>query len=394
MKPQNRLPEFYDRKLCQDVYADFSESIFSDTDGRPVCSNPEIYSIGLFQLVFFVDDLTSTPETPFIPRMGKKGRIEYHESQLASRYFSMLPDFVKVINWLSDRYTYCEQIEVFISTCRALNVLDPALFERMNWWKVAAHIGNIPDEEAKQLFNQICERIRNDWVKEGYKARYAQRKSDAKKCFKEYSEYPLRLFEGCAGMVLLRVDLGYRKEISHQVTLEDLQADIKHLLANKRGAKVFRFIKGYIVKLEYGIDKGVHAHFLIFLDGSKRKGSSHVYLAQMVGEYWVKVITRGRGAYWNCNAEADNYERLNRRGIGKIHRSEGKLISNLQNHVIAYLCKMDQFIRPKHRKEKMRLIHRGQVPKKNRGDNTQRSLRRSAHGTIRAQVSNSVLFNR
>lgn len=133
---------------------------------------------------------------------------------------------------------------------------------------------------------------------EGYRKRQAERKSDAKKRLEEFTKYPMRLFPGCAQLVVLRIDLFYRKDIAHQYELKDLQVDVKHLLDNKRGSKELAFMKGYIVKFEYGVDKGFHAHFLVFLDGSRRKGSSHVYLTKKLGEYWKNTITKGRGDYW------------------------------------------------------------------------------------------------
>lgn len=361
-----------DSKVCKEAYQEFSESIFCSAPTTYGHQTPKTYATFLSRLVDFIDELTSSKEVPFLLRIGKWGVLEYDCSALANRYFRCLATFIEVTNFLSDQYRYCEQIEVFVHVCRLLGVFDHPLL--VAWDEKQDQQVNIPSDSREQLFNKICERIRIAWTVEGYKKRHAQRKSDAKKRFKRYSAYPLRLFPNCARLVVLRIDLSYRKEIAHQFTLEDLKADVEHLLNNQRGSKELAFMKGYIVKFEYGIDKGFHAHFLVFLDGSKRQGSSHVYLTQKLGEYWVNTITKGRGRYWNCNAEADNYERKGRRGIGLIHRSEEILISNLQHCVIAYLCKMDQFIEPKYKKARTKLIRKGEVPKEGKMRKEEKAL--------------------
>jgi hypothetical protein len=88
-----------------------------------------------------------------------------------------------------------------------------------------------------------------------------------------------------------------------------------------------------------------------------------------MGEYWINTITEGRGDYWNVNKNADHYDKLGRRGIGVINWNDTELRNNLEEFVIGYLCKVDQFIRPKWG-QKVRLFRRGLFPKKrinNRG---------------------------
>jgi len=369
MGAKQNLIDYSDRNVCRKTYEEFYESIFEKIAEAPNRQNLKIYSFVLSQLVFFVDDLTSSEEVPFVLRTGRGARLECDYSKLAARYFTSFPDFLEVAQRLSDRYAYCEQVEVFIDACRKLGCFDLALLDLNEWRKPMELQTNSSSDLRRELFNRVCEKIRDSWGKGEYRKRYSQRKADAKKRFKKFAKYPLLVFETCARLVVLRIDLSYKKDITHQHTLEELKNDVEHLLANQRGAKELAFMKGYVVKFEYGVDRGFHAHFLIFMDGSKRKGSSHIHLVKKLGEYWENTITKGRGAYWNCNVEAANYDRLDRRGIGVIHRSEGDLIANLQNHVIAYLCKMDQFIRPRNLDKKVRLILKGQAQNKKRVSN-------------------------
>ena len=95
----------------------------------------------------------------------------------------------------------------------------------------------------------------------------------------------------------------------------------------------------------------------------REKNSSDVYFVKLIGDYWNNTVTQGRGAYWNINEDANQYEKLGRFGIGVINYNDTELRKNLQEHVIQYLCKPDQFIRPKFG-YKVRLFRRGHFPKK------------------------------
>jgi hypothetical protein len=113
--------------------------------------------------------------------------------------------------------------------------------------------------------------------------------------------------------------------------------------------------------LEYGVGRGLHCHVVLFLDGSKRNQNSHVHFAEKMGKYWVDVITKGRGNYWNVNASADHYDELGQGAIGPINCKDAEKIENLKKFVVRYLCKMDQYFSPKCGL-KVKLLRRGNFP--------------------------------
>jgi hypothetical protein len=138
-------------------------------------------------------------------------------------------------------------------------------------------------------------------------------------------------------------------------------------------------MKGYIVKMEYGIDKGIHFHALILFDGSRRSNHSHIHSAKLLGEYWVDVVTKGSGDYWNSNAKIKDFKNAGLCGIGTINADETELRNNLLNYVVKYLCKPSQFFKPKHGPG-VRLFRRGNeptIPIAKRGRARTRQLKRA-----------------
>ena len=180
---------------------------------------------------------------------------------------------------------------------------------------------------------------------------------------KEYCDYIDNLFKIHASIIVLRLDVFYNKEHAHSTDIHQAQKDLDHLLNNRRSNKIFAYMLGYIAKIEYGIEKGIHIHLIYFFNGSKRDKDSHSYLAGQIGEYWVSTVTNGRGAYWNVHnqQQLNVYAENGLLGIGSIHHSDEVTRKNLSS-IIEYFCKIDQFIRPRFG-EKVRLYCRGKLKK-------------------------------
>ena len=94
---------------------------------------------------------------------------------------------------------------------------------------------------------------------------------------------------------------------------------------------------GYIRKTEWTAEKGMHFHMIIFYDGQQRQKDT--YWTQAIGEYW-KLITGGRGYYWNCNDKSNNdYIRY---GIGMVEHHDLEKRKILLEDVAKYLTKVEQ----------------------------------------------------
>ncbi len=154
------------------------------------------------------------------------------------------------------------------------------------------------------------------------------------------NSYVDALFEKHARLLVLRVDLSYKKEHAKNTTINDAKADMRHLLNNRRGKpSIFSNCVGHIWKAEQTPDKGVHFHTAFFYDGSKVEKDAH--LASKIGNYWKNSITEGRGIAFNCNAKSAQYEKP---GIGKINHFDDEMRDNLRDEVLTYLTKTDQSI--------------------------------------------------
>lgn len=172
-------------------------------------------------------------------------------------------------------------------------------------------------------------------------------------------------------VLAIRLDLGYAKgahPLPHYGKKDgrksEKRADLETFLSHLR--KILAFMKktyglnrlAYILKIEYGLQKGYHAHLLLLLNGHRHQ--QDISIAQQLGEEWSNDITQGTGAYWNCNAHKNHYQD---NAMGMIHRKDDIKRGFLKSKVLTYLVKHDipleligerpfRKFRPSHRKLK------------------------------------------
>lgn len=355
------LDEAQDRRFCRSVFSDFADSMFECSDEPPEIKNRQFYAALVADLTFFVEDADLEYELPFRAKVDRSGKKGYDFSYFAERYFRKLPGFLKVVGMLSDKYRYSEHINVFIEVCDSLGIREMLLAWRDMWDSPLITYPSLNGNNGAELFNEVVIRIRRDWVEKGHKEKWRRRRSETLLLCHDYQRYVDAWFDKHALIVVKRLDLNYKKENWGESTLEGAIRDLNHLCNNFRCNQIFKGMKGYIAKVEFGLGKGVHIHMIFLFDTSVQQARNHVFHTQKIGEYWVNTITKGRGEYWNCNANADDFERLGRRGIGSIHATDTARRNNLSNFVVRYLCKPDQFIRP-NCNSSQRLIRRGLWP--------------------------------
>ena len=168
----------------------------------------------------------------------------------------------------------------------------------------------------------------------------------ANKNYKSLVEYNEALFVRYARMLVIRVDFTYRSQycvprgdvaITHAEAKRHRKALLKYLRSSKSPGVV-----GYAWKLEYGLDKSYHYHFLLFLNGVDHR--EDIVIAKILGEYWVDTVTEGKGIYYNCNKNKAAFEKKGILGVGMISHHQASLRAGL-SLVAAYLTKPDYFIR-------------------------------------------------
>ncbi len=349
------------RSMC---FQTKSASLFD----RAVLENTEVDVIDRVfyfeQLGDFIEYILAHDGDLIQRKVGRRREVRFEANSRVHHYFKMISDFVKVVEGLNPLLEFDELTNAFCRCCEALGLLN----NHDGFWSTAWRQPTLnpfhPDTSGcVEFFNTLVEGVRVECRKTSALAKYKARRTEAGRMAADYGSYMDALFERYSRLVVLRVDFLYQKKFSDSITIAEVADDLAHFQENRRCNKILRFMVGFVTKIEYGIEKGLHVHVIMLFDGSRRDGRKHVQLAMQIGEYWKEVVTKGRGDYWNVNAKIEDFKRLNRCGIGLFNASDTDLRENLKKYVVGYLCKSSQYVRFKDR-EKTRLIRRGVLPKK------------------------------
>lgn len=336
-----------------------SELLATQVDGRYTRNYCERIwsSIGKFSVALLDDDVK-----PMVTAIGRDGLKRYDLSTVADRYLPLFPEMVKFVGALSDRNVYDEYTELFMSCCRDLGLVRHRLLDPKERWYSKYFRELIRDEqiERAELFDAVVEYIRREGRLRNVRQRSKERERDAKETYKSCVAYFDALCALYPKLLVVRVDLFYRKMVGIPPNMEDLERDFGRMLANRRSnQKVFGGEIGYIAKLEYGLLKGPHLHLVMFFNGAKRNPLHHSHLGYAVGEYWKTVVTKNQGGYFNCNADTTSYISKGVCGIGLVGRN-AEFAQNFKDYILRYICKLNAFAKPRYF-PKMRLIRKGVV---------------------------------
>lgn len=188
-----------------------------------------------------------------------------------------------------------------------------------------------------EIINELCHQLRyamaND---ESYKKVIQSRKEKSLHQKKQAKREIKKLLNQFSKLLVLRIDFTIHRDF--KITLELLKTYLR-IFIKKLHAPNDRIppIVGFIWKLEYGLKKGYHYHFIFFMDGNIYKRDT--FFAQQLGDLW-QSITQNKGTYHSCNHDKLAYKKL---AIGMlVHNDEEKI--NTLYEVVDYITKTSQFI--------------------------------------------------
>lgn len=306
--------------------------------------NPTTFQYAFNDLRVFVEMAMDEKETPIRLEMNRLGREHYSQTLLAKRFFRFLPTFVTLIEFLPTNFKYIERFEVLKQCWQDIEETHKFAIELDAWYRPSISPLYPETDLAVAAFNRITELLRIACKKQGIRKKFKARVSKTKERHGKWVSQVKKLFQLYPRLIVIRIDLGYQQDAPSEATSKYL-SDLDRFINNQRHNNIFDHCVDYIIKTEFGLDKGLHHHCVFFFDGNKCKKGTDVFRAKKIGVYWRDKITKGFCVYWNCNGKAKEYEAKGILGIGYIHRDDLLLMENLTERVLGYLAKAEQFIR-------------------------------------------------
>jgi hypothetical protein len=272
-------------------------------------------------------------------------------------FLQFLPVYLPIVRKLQpDKYRYSPEIEALLRCLQIMPIEDDYWFATVCKYPQLPTLLNVLQfEKMRQFVSAFLKELRQCLLSGEVQNCIAQHSRSVETRYSAMMAYVDYLFVLKAQYGVLRVDLSYAKDTD--VDCKKIKSDWNRMYENMRHNKLFEGIDGYIYKLEYGIEKGLHIHLLLFFSMKQCKDEDCADLAWQIGEYWKNTIVKVNGNYWNCHANLQQYENLGIVAIGAIRSSDTIKRANLAN-IVKYFCKYQQFIKPRDH-PKMRLLTHG-----------------------------------
>lgn len=175
-----------------------------------------------------------------------------------------------------------------------------------------SNIKNLVQLRNKEVTRQIADtlnhsvdELRTAMQGDEFRAKITNRRRKYQKNKKSVLEYIKSIFEGPNNSTLLviRIDCAYKAGVT--LSYDSIRSHREKLIAYLRSTFKENFL-GYVAKLEYGLKKRYHYHWIVFLNGNKLRRD--VAIGVIIGNHWNKEITQGAGIYYNCNADKNAYQ--------------------------------------------------------------------------------------
>ncbi len=172
-------------------------------------------------------------------------------------------------------------------------------------------------------------------------------------------------FDYRSRILVVRIDLRYRKEVAAHIPQHVAHAHLEQLIGDRRVyPSEFDHLLGYAWGLEWGEQEGgIHYHLLLLYDGAYRRDDVGIGLA--IRTLW-KQITCDLGECYISNFDKEKFAQQGCLGIGMIHRDDVIKRNNLIDHVAAYIVKRSSNVvieAPDGFSERFRVFGKSRMPK-------------------------------
>lgn len=291
----------------------------------------------LIRIERFVEKVISSTGPAYQLVQDRTGRAEPFETPLGRRLKEILP----YVGMFGSYHQYSEHPLAFLDACWMMSSVYGVDLAR-------SATGSSPlDLRWAEVMNAIVERIRMSAREPWFRRATSDRRYEAAYRASVMATYTADILHYYARTLIVRVDVGYRKEARFFLTIDQVYQHLDHLLYLKDSSPIFEGLVGYAWSVEQGERDGFHFHLVFYFDGSKV--CRDVYKGFEIGHLWQEVITNGMGTFENCNARKERYG--NRLGIGMIHRCFPEECANAIRCLQylgkggEFLSKDDQFLR-------------------------------------------------
>lgn len=259
--------------------------------------------------------------------LGKRGEYFRLTASIGCQAWPLIRGAANELRGVYPNYIFNPQITVMLRAIdRAWNVLS--------WYSVSDTLP-LREERVRKTLDWFVAFIRRVMRSRRFAKMVNNHTRNARQGYRSCCDYIRGLFAKHSRLLVLRVDLYYLPDEKGWADEEAAQKGLRKLRRNLREGRVLPGLLGSICKRENGFMRGMHYHWMFFLDGHRHRDAAN--LSKMLGEYWIEHCTGDdkKGQYFNCYTRRDLYD-LN--ALGLVHASDRKKLMGIRE-AVRYITK-------------------------------------------------------
>lgn len=279
--------------------------------------------------------------TPFELIRPSRGKPFYRMSKVATNFFILCKSFDPSIAEYYRHHRFNPYLTIMLRIAAASS-------QELTIYTNSRGDPMPGEPRFREILKRDFDSIRSTYTSADFTAEVDNYKRNEEKNVNSCCEYIAAQFDRRSQLLVLRVDLYYRPPFKEWGYTPDADAHYARFLRALRENRIVPDVLGYISKREDGIDRGIHYHTLVILDGHKHRDAAN--LTRLIGEEWVRrcgtadydedarmglVGEQNRGSYFNCYTRAGDYK-FN--GLGLVHPTNADKLRGLRL-AIEYMCK-------------------------------------------------------
>ncbi|MBN8211330.1 MAG: inovirus-type Gp2 protein [Xanthomonadales bacterium] len=204
---------------------------------------------------------------------------------------------------------------------------------------------DVSQEYARDTLGKLLTFVRAEFRRPAFKDEVENYKRNEEKNIASCCKYMAAQFGRRTNLLILRIDFYFRPSSKGWGYTREADCQYGLMLRALREDRIVDDVLGYIGKREEGIDRGVHFHVLIVLDGHLHRDALN--LTRAVGEYWVERCGKAedgshKSSYFNCYTRKDKYEY---NCLGLVRPTDRSMMKGLRL-AIEYMCKETSQLKP------------------------------------------------
>lgn len=187
----------------------------------------------------------------------------------------------------------------------------------------------------RNLMTRIFRVVRRICRSKKFRNRVNNGTRNAKERYLGCANLMIDLLRQHARLLILRIDLYFEGDAKILSECEEAERAYEKFIRTLRDGRLVPDLLGYIAKRENGLERRIHYHLLVAMDGDlHQQGYSWI---EHMGKFWVNecVGAKSLADYFNCWKRRDEYEN---NCIGVLHYTDGHMLKGLRD-ALEYLCK-------------------------------------------------------